>query len=114
MSVFLLQNLKTSKVIDLLTVNKVISKVKNSQYNIKYQPLDDNIKKKLFTDTAFANHDDGGSQSRNLIFLADEHCNINLLQWQSKQIKWVVHSSLAAETLAMSDGVDSTVYISVL
>ena len=47
MSVFLLQNLKTSKVIDLLTVNKVISKVKNSQYNMKYQPLDDSIKKKI-------------------------------------------------------------------
>ena len=49
-----------------------------------------------------------------MIFLVDKHCNINLVQWQSKRIKRVVCSSLAAETLAMSDGVDSVVYISVL
>ena len=40
----LASKLKNDKANDLLTVNKVISKVKNSQYNIKYQPLDDNIK----------------------------------------------------------------------
>ena len=49
-----------------------------------------------------------------MIFLVNKHGNINLAQWQSKRIKRVVRSSLAAETLAMSDGVDSAVYISVL
>ena len=49
-----------------------------------------------------------------MIFLVDKHCNINLVQWQSKRINRVVRSSLAAETLAMSDGFDSAVYISVL
>ena len=83
----LASNLKNGKVSDLLTVNKVISKVKNSQYNIKYQPLDYNIKIVLFAGAAFANHDDGGSQSVNLIFLVDKHYNINLVQWQSKRIK---------------------------
>ena len=49
-----------------------------------------------------------------MIFLVDKHCNINLVQWQSKRIKQVVHNSLAAETLPVSDGANSTVYISVL
>ena len=35
-----------------------------------------------------------------------------LLNWQSKQIKHVVRSTLAAEKLALSDAVDDGIYIS--
>ena len=38
----------------------------------------------------------------------------NLISWQSKRIKRIVRSSLAAETLALSDGVDHAIYLSVL
>ena len=58
------------------------------------------------------NHEDGGSQGGHLIFLVDENSRLNLISWQSKRIKWVVCSNLAAETL--SDGVDHAIYISVL
>ena len=34
------------------------------------------------------------------------------LNWQSKQIKHVVRSTLAVETLSLSDAVDDGIYIS--
>ena len=36
----------------------------------------------------------------------------SFLNWQSKQIKHVVRSTLAAETLSLSDAVDDGIYIS--
>ena len=98
----------------MLAVNKIINKIKDNHYNIEYQPLGDKIKIVLFPDAAFANHEDGGSQGGHLVFLVDENSKFNLISWQSKRIKRAVCSSLAAETLALSDGVDHAIYLSVL
>ena len=38
----------------------------------------------------------------------------NLISWQSKRIKRMVRSYLAAEALAMLDGIDSVLYIAAL
>ena len=65
-------------------------------------------------DAAFVNHEDRGSQGGYLIFLVDENSKFNLISWQSKRIKRVIRSSLAAETLALSDSVDHAIYLSVL
>ena len=46
-----------------------------------------------------------------MIFLVGENSKCILLNWQSKRIRRVVRSSLAAETLAMSDAVDNGVYL---
>ena len=62
----------------------------------------------------FANHEDGGSQGGHLIFSVDENSKFNLISWQSKRISWVVRSNLTAETLALSDGIDHAIYLSVL
>ena len=58
---FLASKLKAASVKDLLTVNKVINKIKDSQYNTEYQPLSDKIKIALCADAAYVNHGDGGS-----------------------------------------------------
>ena len=68
----------------------------------------------MFANEAFANHEDGGSQVRHLIFFIDENSRFKLISGQSKCIKWIVWSILAAETLALSDGVDHAVYLFVL
>ena len=65
-------------------------------------------------DAAFVNHEDRGSQGGYLIFLVDENSKFNLISWQSKRIKRVIRSSLAAETLALSDSVDHAIYQSAL
>ena len=46
------------------------------------------------------------------MFLADQHNNCNLFSWQSKRLKRIVRSTLAAETLAMCEGVDAALYVS--
>ena len=62
----------------------------------------------LYVDAAFGNLADGGSQGGYLVFLADQHNNCNLISWQSKRLKRIVRSTLAAETLAMCEGVDAS------
>ena len=51
----------------MIDVNKTINKVKKSQYDLKYQPIEK--QSKLVVYAAFGNLHDGGSQSayRNLI-----------------------------------------------
>ena len=64
----------------------------------------------LFTDAALGNLSYGG----HAIFLVDKHNKSNLISWQSKRIKRTVRSTLTAEIIAMMDGVESAIYISVL
>ena len=54
----------------------------------------------------------GGSQLGYLITLVGDDGKCSLLNWQSKWIKHVVRSILAAETLALSDAVNDGIYIS--
>ena len=68
----------------------------------------------VYVDAAFGNLHDGGSQTAYLIFFVNPNEKFNLISWQSKGIKRVVCSSLAAEALAMSDGIDSALYIAAL
>ena len=56
----------------------------------------------------------GGSQGGDVTFLVDKHNKSNLISRQSKRIKRKVRCTLAAETIAMMDGVESAIYISVL
>ena len=53
-----------------------------------------------------------GSQLGYLITLVGDDGKCSLLNWQSKWIKHVVRSILAAETLALSDAVNDGIYIS--
>ena len=96
------------------TVKKLINKIKDNQYTLRYQPLDLPSKIVLFTDAAFGNLSDGGSQDGHVMFLVDKHNKSNLISWQSKRIKCIVCSILTAKTIAMMDGVESVIYISVL
>ena len=56
-------------------------------------------------------HLDGGNQGSYLIFLVDTDNHCNLLSWQSKRLKRIPRSSLAAETVAALDGIDAAIYI---
>ena len=63
----------------------MINKIKDNHYNIEYQPLSDKIKLVLFADTAFANHEGGGSQEGHLLFLLDENFKFNFLAIKTYQ-----------------------------
>ena len=60
------------------------------------------------------NQVDSGSQGAFIIFLVDGKQNCNLISWQSKRIRQVTKSSLVAETLSLSEGLDNAYYVASL
>ena len=107
-------NFKSSDDKDIKYANKIIVHLKQEPVQIMYQNLvnECNLKLSIFADASHGNLSDGGSQSGYLIMLVGDDGKCSLLNWQSKQIKCVVRSTLAAETLALSDAVIDGIYIS--
>ena len=54
-------------------MNILTNKIKDNQYKLRYQRLDLPFKIVSFTDAAFGNLIDGGSQGAHVIFLIDKH-----------------------------------------
>ena len=71
-----------------------------------------NLKLSIFAYSSHGKLSDGGSHLGYLIMLVEDDGKCSLSNWQSKQIKQVVTSTLAGEILAISDGVDDRNYIS--
>ena len=65
-----------------------------------------------FSDASFGNLPDCGSQGGMVIFIANKEGLRCPIYWQSKKIRRVARSTLAAETLALSDCVDEATYLS--
>ena len=65
-----------------------------------------------YTDASFANHKDGSSQIGLIIFLASSDGSQCPIYWQSRKARRVVKSTLAAETMALLEGAETSVYIS--
>ncbi|XP_078490921.1 uncharacterized protein LOC144747058 [Ciona intestinalis] len=107
-------NFNKATVKDIVHCNKVIRKLHNEDLKIKFMSLGDVEKLKLvvYSDAAFANLHDGGSQGAFLIFLVGENKKCNILSWQSKRIKRVIRSTLAAEASAACDAVEAAYYLS--
>lgn len=61
----------------------------------------------VYTDAAIGNLTDGGSQGAYLIIFACENNTCNFISLQSKQLKWIIRSSLTVETLAEGEGIDA-------
>ena len=80
---------------------------------LKYPKLkfNDKVILKVFSDASFNNLPNGGSQGGFVIFLCDHLDNASLIQWQSKRIRRVAKSMLAAECLALEDAVDAGFYL---
>ena len=70
----------------------------------------ENSKLIVYSDASFKNLPDCGSQGANIILWCDSDGRCAPIQWQSKKIKRVVKSTIAAECLALHDGVDNAFY----
>ena len=105
--------LKEATVKDILEANKIVRKVTSHSIKLCYQNLGPSecLKFVTFTDAAYANLIDGGSQEAYFIFLVRENGTCNLISWQSQRIKRIVKSTLAAETLAFGEGCNSVCFI---
>ena len=80
---------------------------------MRYQSFDDlkNLKLVTYNDSSFGNLKDGGSQGGFVMFV-DPGGNCNPLMWQSKKLRRVVKSAMAAETLIHVDTVEVAFWLS--
>jgi hypothetical protein len=107
---------ETSKIENLVSVNKVIRKVKSEVVTLCY-PVLENIKEcsiECYSDASFGNLCDGGSQGGYIVFIVDCNGRKCPITWQSKRVRRVVKSTLAAETLALLDSAEAGLYIAKL
>ena len=106
---------QNATITDALKVNKVIKHLKSTTSFIKVPKFDkESLKLQLYTDASFNNLPNGGSQAGQILFLSDYKNNCFPLHWNSSKLKQVVRSTLAAETLSLSDGCDVTFYVNIL
>ena len=98
---------------DILVLNKLIRKVNAVDLTLYFPQMLDLEKCTLecYTDASFANLADCGSQGGYIIFLRDERGRKSPITWQSRKIRRVVKSTLAAETLALVEGAEVCIYI---
>lgn len=112
----LASSLKQATVQTINEANRVVCKLKAKSVELNFQQLgkDSNLKIVTFTDASFANLSDGGTQGGHLIVLMGDNGLFSPISWQSKRIKRIVRSTLAGETLAMSEGIDNAIFLSTL
>lgn len=105
--------LNSATVQSIHDANKVIRKLKADKVTLKFQYLGENdtLNLTVFSDASLGNLPDGGTQGGTLITLMGESGVFSPLCWQSKRIRRVVRSTLAGETLAMSDGIDNAIFL---
>ena len=97
---------------DVLKLNKVIHRLTADNMRLYFpqmSPLEE-CQLECFSDAAFANLSDNGSQGAFIIFLRDKKGLRYPLYWKSRKIRRVVKSTLAAETLALVDGTEACVF----
>ena len=74
--------------------------------------LDSTVRIILFSDASFANLPDRVSSSLGyIIFIADCDDRCSAISWKSNKIKRICRSTLAAETMALSEGLEECLYL---
>ena len=104
---------KTATVAELLRLNKLVLKLQKNNIILSFpgmQSLDECIIE-AYADASFANLNGSFSQGGFVIFLKDNQDNRCPVFWESRRVKRVVKSTLAAETLALIDCAETAIYI---
>ena len=93
--------------------NKIVRKINNQDVTLHfYNDIDiTNIRVVTFCDASFKNLPNCGSQGGFISFLVDEQGNYCSLSWQSRKVRRVVKSTIAAESLAALEAAEMTVYL---
>ena len=85
-------------------VSKIIKKLSEPPYHVTYRPIKEKHKIDVYTNVSFGNLSNGGGQGAFLIFVVGDTDTCNLISWWSKRVKRVAKRSIAAETVALSEG----------
>jgi hypothetical protein len=102
----------TATVQDILQANKVLRKVKQNRFSLKYVALEQPWKLVVYCDASYANLKDGSSQGGMIVFLVDGEGRASPIIWISKKLRRVCRSTTAAETMSLLDAVDTSVWLS--
>ena len=105
--------IKNATVSDICSLNKVVTKLHRDSYKLHFptMPCIKDCYLECYTDASFANLHDSSSQGGFIISLCNNKQERCPVYWESRKIKRVVKSTLAAETLALIDGAETAVYI---
>ena len=97
---------------DLVQVNKVIKRLRANKVKLKFPNLGNlrSTRQVSFSDASFGNLC-GGSQGGIMVFLVGENGRYAPVIWQSKKIKRIVKSTIAAETLALVEGSENCFFL---
>ena len=107
--------IKDATISDLIAANKTIKFIQNTPTYILVPKLHlESLYIKLFADASFNNLHNGGSQGGFIVFICDKFNKITPIAWSSTKLKRVARSTLAAETLALTDGCDMSFFIASL
>ena len=100
---------------DVIKANKVVKKVKDNPVSLWFGKVKlDECMLICYSDAAFGNLNDNGSQGGHIIFLKDREGNSCPIVWRSRRVRRVVKSTLAAETLSLLDAAENGMYLAVL
>ena len=99
---------------DVMYVNKIIRKLKLQSVSLVFSKLHDlgSLSIDCYSDASFDNLLNGASQDGYIVYISDQYNNKNVVSWQSKKLRRVVKSTLAAETLALLDAAEAGVFLS--
>ena len=105
---------RNAKISDYLTVKKVLVKAKTAKCEVFF-PYLGSPKDWIITVCADASHGNlnGGVDScmGYLVFIVNSQHHSSPLSWRSGKVKRVVRSTIAAETLAMIEGLEDGIYL---
>lgn len=106
-------SVKEATVRDIHKANRVLKKLQIQPVTLLYPQIDlASCQITAFCDASFANLPGNGSQGGYVIFLTDTHGSYCLLAWQSRRIRRVVNSTIAAECSAAVEAAGSSIYLS--
>ena len=107
-------SVKHATIEDLLRANKVLSRAKSELVVLTFKDMGDLSTAKFvcFNDSSFGNICDGGSEGGYVIFLEGQNGNCSPLMWQSKKLRRVVRSTMAAETLSQVEAAEACFWLS--
>ena len=92
----------------------VITNIWNGPQSLRISKLNaDNLQILCFSDASLANMEPNKTNSGEgyLTFLCDQSGHCALLNWKSKKIKRVVHSTIASECLSLVDAIGDACYV---
>ena len=102
-------SVKHATIEDFLRANKVLSRAKSEPVVLTFKDMGDLSTAKFvcFNDSSFGNLCDGGSQGAYELFLEGQNGDCSPLMWQSKKLRRVVRSTMAAETLSQVEAAEA-------